>query len=83
MPLTDGGVHFAKEGTDFGMRALPDEYLNYNRIVYKVEKPLPVDVSFAAPWGEKPGMGIQYETKESIDYLLGNGYIKIVDIVMP
>lgn len=75
------GKYTAPVGTPFVNRAMPYTETEYSDTEhqYIVVKPLPVQTSVIAPAFNKVGGGIQYKTKESIQYYLDEGYLKEVD----
>lgn len=75
------GKYTAPAGTPFVNRAMPYTEAEYtdNEHQYIVVKPLPVQTSVIAPAFNKVGGGIQYKTKESIQYYLDEGYLKEID----
>ncbi len=78
--FVDSGTYFAKAGTDFEKRALPNSFLDKSKPVplntYEIIKDLPVYEGEAIPWFGQPGKGIQYQTPLGVDELIEKGYIK-------
>ena len=69
-----GGTFVSPQGVKFSHRALPQSYQNGKPYhVYKVLKPIQVDVGLAAPWFNQKGMGIQYELPSSVSDLIKIG----------
>ncbi len=75
--LIDTGSYFADLAEDFDKRALPDGVKKSPLTQYKVLKPIPDTKSGPAiPWFGKKGLGTQYKTKKSVDFLLKKGYLE-------
>jgi hypothetical protein len=77
----DNGLFASPIGTLFENRALPLEYLStkpYNK--YRVIKDISnVKKGTVAPWFGQPGKGLQFELPISIDDLIKDGYIKLIN----
>jgi len=61
------------------MRSLPPEALEKPYIQYEVVKPIEVNAGKAAPWFGQPGLGTQYEFSKSIQELVDDGILRVVN----
>jgi len=78
------GSFVAPTGTPFPARALPQSSKNSIYYQFLVVKDIPnVTAGKAIPWFGEPGMGTQYKFENSIQTLLTNHYLIIVDSVLP
>lgn len=68
------GRYAAPAGTTYEMRSLAPG--TENEMVWEVIKPFDGFGGEVAPWFDQPGGGIQYQFKESVQWLKENGYIK-------
>ncbi len=77
--FSDGGSFVSPAGTPFTSRGLPDSTLHAPKSVYQVLKPIKGHHGPAIPWFKQEGMGVQWELNNNIDYLLKNGYIRLIN----
>ncbi|MTI09937.1 hemagglutinin repeat-containing protein [Curvivirga aplysinae] len=78
--FTDTGSFVAPKEVPFDQRSLPNSSKNSPYRQYEVLKPIPeVKSGKAAPWFGKPGGGIQHQLPMSIDELVDQGFIKLVN----
>jgi len=71
----EGGTFVSPYGVPYEMRALaPETYLKPYQ-VYVVKKNIEVEAGEIAPWFDEPGLGIQYELKESVKKLIDKNVI--------
>jgi hypothetical protein len=73
-----GGTFASPEGTPYAARALAPGTASKPYEVYEVVKPIDVDSGIVAPWFGEAGGGFQYELPRSVEWLLDNGYLKVV-----
>jgi hypothetical protein len=73
---SNGGRYFSPVGTSFPSRALPAESYGEPYNVYKVIQPLPVQEGITAPWYNQPGLGTQFKTERSAQWLIDHDFIK-------
>jgi hypothetical protein len=77
--FSDRGSFVSPAGASFTSRGLPDSTLDAPMSVYEVLKPIKGHQGPAIPWFKQEGMGIQWELNNSIDYLLKNDYIRLIN----
>jgi len=77
----DDGSYLAPYGTPFEQRSLPPDYVNSPYRVYRVVKPINVmsGITAPAPQFGQPGLGIQYKSEKSVEYLRDNGYLAPIE----
>jgi len=78
------GKFVAPTGTPFGERSLPAS--SKSRIYYRLEviKDIPgVLKGPAIPWFAQPGMGTQYLMPKGLYDLIDEGYVVVLDSIMP
>ncbi len=78
------GTFVAPTGTPFGERALPAS--SKTRVYYRFEvvKDLPgVLKGPAIPWFSMPGMGTQYMLPKNMKTLIKEGYVIVLDSIVP
>ena len=76
----DGGDFVAQTGTDFAQRSLPQSSGNRPLTTYVVVREIPnVQSGQTAPWFGSPGGGFQHKLPNSINYLLDNDFIRILE----
>ncbi|GLR16685.1 eCIS core domain-containing protein [Portibacter lacus] len=76
----DYGRFVAPDSAPFDSRALPDDSLSKPYRRYRVVKEIPsVGAGQAIPWFGKPGLGTQYLFQKSINELLEEGFIELLD----
>lgn len=78
------GTFVAPTGTPFGQRALPASSLSRTYYQFEVTKDIPgVLKGQAIPWFNQPGEGIQYMMPRSMKDLISEGYIIVLDSILP
>ncbi|WP_420385804.1 TNT domain-containing protein [Roseivirga sp.] len=78
------GTFVAPTGTPFGQRALPASSKARVYYQFEVTKDIPgVLKGKAIPWFNEPGEGIQYMMPKSMKDLIKEGYIIILDSIIP
>jgi Tuberculosis necrotizing toxin len=74
------GKFTSPAGTPFGARSLPPGYdvtAPFN--TYRVAQPITgVQAGITAPWFGQPGYGVQYLLPNSVQWLLDEGILEIV-----
>jgi hypothetical protein len=73
------GSYASPVGTPFNMRSLSSSISTADYFKFEVLKPFPMKTSIIAPAFGEVGLGIQYQTPISINFLKDFGYIKILD----
>lgn len=73
-----GGNYLSPLGNSFGGRALPSYYESTKPYFqYEVIQPITgVTQSSALPWFGQPGMDVQFQTPQTVQWYLDNGYLK-------
>ena len=78
------GYFVAPTGTPFGQRSLPASSKSKVYYRFNVVKDIPgVLQGPAIPWFTMPGKGRQYMMPKKISQLISEGYIAVIDSVMP
>ncbi|WP_017933767.1 TNT domain-containing protein [Nocardioides sp. Iso805N] len=74
------GRYASPDATPYDQRAIPPDSASQPYHQYRVEKPLPSDVTQGeiAPWFEQPGGGVQYKFDKPIQWYVDHGYLKVV-----
>lgn len=74
------GRYASPDGTPYEQRAVPPDSAAQPYHQYRVEKPLPSDVTEGeiAPWFEQPGGGVQYKFDKPIQWYVDHGYLEVV-----
>lgn len=76
----DKGTFASPMGASFESRALPASTQSKPYKKYRVIKEIPnVKSGEAIPWFGQPGKGIQYELPETIEDLLKDKFIELID----
>jgi len=75
-----GGNYLSPLGDSFEGRALPSSYETTKPYFqYEVTQPISgVTQSNALPWFGQRGMGAQFQTPNSVQWYLDNGYLKVI-----
>uniref|UniRef100_UPI00066FC299 glycohydrolase toxin TNT-related protein n=1 Tax=Frateuria defendens TaxID=2219559 RepID=UPI00066FC299 len=75
-----GGTYLSPLGDSFEGRALPSSYQATKPYYqYEVIKPIPgVTQSNALPWFGQPGKGVQFQTPNSVQWYIDNGYLRVI-----
>jgi hypothetical protein len=70
------GTFFTEPGTPVEKLSVPPEVEAMAPEKYRVLKPIPdTATGKAAPWFGKPGGGVQYKTKETVEKLIEQGFL--------
>jgi filamentous hemagglutinin len=74
-----GGKFASPEGTPFDERSLPPDAINRPLNTYLVMQDIDVTEGLVEPWFGEPGLGVQYEFPNTIQWYLDNGYLEVYE----
>ena len=70
------GKFVSPQGTSFGARSLPAEFVSKPLNTYEVMKPINVDAGVSAPWFNQTGLGVQFELPQTVQQLINSGHFR-------